>query len=226
MANKKELLTKKELKVQKLFLKRISIKKHKTKRPIVVAMVGLVGSGKSSIAKELANLIGANIIRGDEIRIFLRKEKEQYKNTSKIGANIAIEILGRRGSVILDSDFIDSKKRTVIAKIARKFRARLVFIRTYADFDAMIGRVITAHYRGESDDFFKGASSKWKGADKGAVVKIREMARRLPYHYRWEDKIGGRWVLKKLPLNIFGEIDTAGSGWKTEVKKIAQKLLK
>ena len=50
----------------------------KFKQPKVVAIVGLVGSGKSSVARYLAKLIGAKIISANVIRVALRKKGKGY----------------------------------------------------------------------------------------------------------------------------------------------------
>lgn len=226
---KKEKLTQKEQKAQENFLANLSVKKRKTKKPIIVAMVGLVGSGKSSVTKALAPLIGATIIEGDAIRIELRKVGERYESARKIAENSAMEIIKRGGNVIFDSDFIDAKKRASLAVKAKKNRTRVVFLRTYADFDVMAGRIMSATYQNKVGDFFGGASSAWKGDNKGAVVKIREMWRRTPHHYQWDAKAvsrGGAWILKKLPFPIFAAIDTTNAKkWKAEVAKVAKSLL-
>src|SRR3989338_4704508 len=142
MEREKEKLTAKEEKAQGAFLASLKIIKRKTKKQVIVAMIGLVGSGKSSIARELAGLIGANVIEGDGIRVLLRKEGEGYERTRKIAENISFGILKRGGNVIFDSDFVDAKKREILAKKARQFKTRLVFVCTYCDLDIMIGRII------------------------------------------------------------------------------------
>jgi len=227
MTHKRETLTKKECAVQEVFMANLDIKKRKTKKPIIVALIGLVGSGKSSVAKELAKHIGGTVIEGDAIRIELRKQGERYKKARAIAENVAMEVIKQGGNVILDSDFVDEKKRASLREKVRKVGVRLVFIRIHCDFDVMAGRVLTATYHNRVDDFFGGASSKWQGSvqSKGAAVKIREMWRRTPHHYRWINQGGGKWVLKKFPFNIFAEIDTTTDSWKREVKKCAKKLL-
>ena len=54
-------------------------RREKQKRPLVVGFVGLIGSGKTTLAKELASLIGATVISGDDIRVLLRKEKKKIR---------------------------------------------------------------------------------------------------------------------------------------------------
>jgi len=227
MVHKREKLTQKEQRAQDSFLAKIDIKKRKTEKPVIVAIIGLVGSGKSSVAQELAKHIGATVIEGDDIRIELRKQSERYEKSRAIAENVAIEVVKQGGNVVLDSDFVDEKKRASVREKARKAGVRLVFVRTYCDLDVMVGRVLTATYRNRVDDFFGGASSKWTGSEqsKGAAVKVREMWRRTPHHYRWVNQGGGKWVLKKFPFAIFAEIDTTDL-WKRDVEKCAKLLMR
>lgn len=228
MVHKNETLTSKEVAAQKSFLAKLNVQKRKTEKPVIVAMIGLVGSGKSSVAQELARHIGATVINGDDVRVDLRKQNERYERARAIAENVALEVVAQGGNVILDSDFIDQKKRASIREKARKAHVRLVFLCTYADFDVMVGRALTAPYQDSVDDFYGGASSQWKGSEqsKGAVVKVREMWRRTPHHYRWENKVGGRWVIKNPPCAVIGDIDTTDeTKWKQEVAECAKKLL-
>jgi len=227
MVHKREKLTQKEQRAQDSFLVKIDIKKRKTEKPVIVAIIGLVGSGKSSVAQELAKHIGATVIEGDDIRIELRKQSERYEKSRAIAENVAIEVVKQGGNVVLDSDFVDEKKRASVREKARKAGVRLVFVRTHCDLDVMVGRVLTATYRNRVDDFFGGASSKWTGSEqsKGAAVKVREMWRRTPHHYRWVNQGGGKWVLKKFPFAIFAEIDTTDL-WKRDVEKCAKLLMR
>ena len=228
MVHKREKLTSKELDAQKSFMEKLDISERKTKKPIVVAFIGLIGSGKSSVARELANQIGATVIEGDDIRIELRKQKERYERARAIAEDVALEVIKKGGNIILDSDFVDEKKRASLREKARKAGVRIVFIRTHCDLDVVVGRVLSAPYSDTVDDFFGGASSKWEGSaqSKGAAVKVREMWRRTPHHYRWVNQVGGKWVLKKFQFAILAEIDTTDeSRWKLEVEKLAKQLI-
>ena len=228
MIHKRETLTRKEQVAQDMFVAKLNIKKRKTEKPVIVAVIGLVGSGKSSVAQELAKHIGATVIEGDDIRVELRKLGECYEGSRAIAENATIGVVKQGGNVILDSDFVDEKKRASVREKARKAGARLVFVRTHSDLDVMVGRVLTATYHSRVDDFFGGAKSKWQGSGQstGAMVKVREMWRRTPHHYAWVNQGGGKWVLKKFPFAIFAEIDTTDSdSWKREVEKCARRLL-
>lgn len=229
MVHKNETLSPNANKAQNAYLSKLNIDQCKSKKPIVVAFLGLVGSGKSSVAKELAGQIGGTVIEGDGIRVALRKESEPYKYVRQIAENIALEVLRRDGNVILDSDQTDEKKRASLREKIRRTGARLVFIRTYAEPNVMFGRILQAEYRRSPDDFFGGAKIKWKeGTDqqKGAVIKFGEAWRRTPHHYRWVNEGGGRWELKKLPFALFADIDTTDpEQWRAEIKNVAKKLI-
>lgn len=228
MVSRKRILNAKERVAQEAFISKLKIKQRKTGKPVVVAIVGLIGSGKSSVAKKLAELLLATVIEGDAIRIELRRQSESYERQWVIAENAAIEVIKQGGNVILDSDFVDEKKRASLREKAQEAGVRLVFVRTHCDLDIMVGRVLTATYHNRVDDFFGGASSKWTGSEqsKGAAVKIREMWRRTPHHYRWVNQGGGRWVLKKFQFTIFAEIDTTDShSWKREAEKCAKRIL-
>ncbi len=227
MVHKNEVLTKKERAAQSAFITTLAIKKSKTKKSVIVAMIGLVGSGKSSVARELAKHLGATVIVGNDIRIELRRQSERYEKARAIAENVAMEVIKNGGNVILDSDFVDEKKRASIREKARKAGARLVFVRTHCDMDVVMGRIITATYHNRTDDFFGGASSVWSGSaqNKGATVKIREMWRRTPHHYRWSSQGGGKWILRKFSLTFFAEIDTTNSdSWVQEVEECVKRL--
>jgi len=221
MVRGKEQLTKKEQAVQDAFIKKLSVKRRKTKRPVIVCFIGIVGSGKSVVARELAKHIGGTVVENDAIRAELRKQKEKYGNVRIIAEHAAENVIARGGNVILDSDFADEKKRASIREKAKAIGARVAFIRILCDFDVMVGRALSASYRGRQN-FFGGASSSWKGKNKGAAVKVREMHRRTPLHYRWVSKEGGKWIPRK--FSVFAEIDTTTSRWRKDVKKCAEGL--
>lgn len=227
--HKFEKLTVRERVAQANYLSRLDVNKRKTNKPIIVALLGLVGSGKSTVSRELAKHIGANAIEGDDIRIELRKLGERFERTRAIAENIAFKIIQQGGNAILDSDFVDAKKRASIRKKARLAGVRLVFIRTYCDLDVVVGRILSAGYGNKEDDFFVGTPSEWKGSEqsKGAVVKVREMWRRTPNHYRWFKKAGGRWILRTFPLAFFEEINTTQeTKWKHTIAQCAEKIIK
>src|SRR3989338_252261 len=195
----------------------------KLKQPKAVAIVGLVGSGKSSVAGYLAKLIGAKIISANVIRVALRKKGKGYGQVANLTEKEASIAVKRGKNVILDSDFVTLKKRKMLKRKIGK-AAKIFYLRTFSDRDVLIGRLRSAKYT--PNDLYGGASTNWQGKNKGAVVALREMWRRTPRHYRWSEKGGGTFLLKKLPIKFIAEIDTTTQNWKTQVKKAAKKISK
>lgn len=222
MVRAKRILNPKESSIQGAFLSSLDARERCTKKPVVVAIIGVVGSGKSSVAHELAKHLKATIVENDAIRIELRKQGESYDRVWAIAENVAVEVVKLGSNVILDSDFVDEKKRASLREKARTAGARLVFVRTHCDFDVMSERIRT----NDPGEFFNDAGSLSKASDNGKDVKMRELLRRIPFHYRWLNQGVGKWVLKKFPFAIFAEIDTTNSEkWKDEVAECAEKLI-
>ena len=223
----KEVFTQKERRAYESFMQTLTTTvKRKTNQPIVIVMIGLVGSGKSFVAQALAPHIGAVVIEGDVIRTQLRKQQERYEGMRKISENAMLTILRKGGNVIIDSDHIDTAKRASVRAKLRGTDARLLFIRTIADYDMAAGHALSAHYSNRPDDFFGGAATPWQGnaQTKGAIVKLREMWRRTPHHYRWQNKGGGKWVLRDLPFKVFSVVDTGKSTTKQDIQKIGERI--
>lgn len=103
----------------------------------------------------------------------------------------------------------------------------MIFIRTYADLDVMIGRIMDGNYENNPEDFFGGSSSSYQGKNKGAVVKEREMTCRILSHYDAVNIGSGRYKFefKKLPFKVFAEIDTTDEkDWHQMVKVIVKHI--
>lgn len=227
MHTKEPTLTKKERAARDAYLASLRAGKRKTKKPLIVGMVGLVASGKSSVAKELAAKLGATIVSGDMIRLFLRKQNAPYQHVDVIGEQIARQLIQQGANSIIDSDFIAKKHRDRFNKATKAIGARMALVHVTCNIDIALGRAITAAYRNHPDDFFGGASSTWTDhKTKGAVVKIRELWRRTPLHYTWTNHELGQWTPKKLPFTVFAHIDTTNpKAWKPAVAACARKLL-
>mgnify|MGYP001576031181 CR=1 FL=1 len=195
---------------------------------LVVCCVGLVGSGKSTVAREFSKLLDAVFISGDDIRVELRKKGESFATVREIALTAALEAVKAGKNAVLDSDFSDFKKREEFTRKFEEVGVRVLFVHVTCDLDVAIGRVIATEYPDGADNFFAGASSLWRGSSqsRGAVVRIREMMRRIPHHYDWSGEMGGMWKPKLLPGPFFAEIDTTHDGWNDRVKECASQLLR
>lgn len=223
MLNNKRKINSKEKAAQRHFMDKLVVKsKSGGRKPIVVAMIGLVGSGKSYVAQKIAGLIDATVIEADQIRLELKSRGSSYDKAWAIAENIALEIAEQDGNVVLDSDFVDAKKR---ASLREKLRedVQIFFVRTTCDIDVMAQRI----RQNDPGEFFNGASTASLTEGRGKDVKFREMMRRLPNHYVWKNynETGGLWKLRRFPF-VSLTIDTTYDTWKNEVEEYTKRLMK
>lgn len=174
--------------------------------PVIIGMVGAVGSGKSTVAQSLARRIGGIVVSGDDIRLELKKYGAGYDRTWAIAETLAIATINRGASVIIDSDFVDERKRI---SLKEKMEINgysvlrgvgLYFIRTKCEITVMIQRM----RQNDPGEFF---NTSFMEPDTGKGVKLFEFVRRMPLHYKWKNKGGGEWKLRQFSW-VSATVDT------------------
>lgn len=173
----KDTLSHREEKILNEFISSLLVQKRITKEPIVIAMIGLVGSGKGTVAHELARYMPFTIITNDNIRIRLRDVGIGYDHVRVMAEHAAEHVLKNGGNVIMDSDYVDAEKRSTLLAIAARQDASVYFIRVYANRDVVLKRLLSKEY---TDESFFGGSKTDTGAYDGMVVALRELWRRTP----------------------------------------------
>lgn len=195
----------------------------KVTQPTIVGIFGLVGSGKSTVVAELMKQTKtkAKAISYDDIRLELRKQGKPMDDVYPEGARRVLTALKQYPLVLLDSDAVRTEKRKQMEQLAKKFGASIRYVRVICELDTMISRsmlnkphtLFTLNHKGRNN------------AQAGQAAKLREMMRRLPWHYQWSKENGGKWTLKALPVKLEAVIDTTdGKTWKKQVKQFAKKL--
>jgi uncharacterized protein len=127
------------------------------KPPLLVAIGGLSGTGKSALALGLAAIIepspGAVVVRSDVIRKRLFGVGEDtslpdaaYQSSTSIRvyealAQAAQRILDQGCSVILDASFIQEARRSAISRLARAHDVRLVGLFLTTDLATRLARI-------------------------------------------------------------------------------------
>lgn len=113
--------------------------------PSLIVMVGLPGTGKSHLVRELARLVPLDVIETDDIRrgISSRPEYTQQENRRVFAvAHGRAEGLLRRGhNVVFDATNIYEWGRKVLYHIAERTGARLLIVRTVAPDGVVEGRL-------------------------------------------------------------------------------------
>jgi hypothetical protein len=115
------------------------------RRPALVILIGLPGSGKSHFARRLAGRYPAAILDSDALRGVLYKSP---RHTDQENARLfpAIHVLVRRlldrgVSVVLDATNLKEEHRKPLYRLAREAGARLVIVRLRAPFAVMRERL-------------------------------------------------------------------------------------
>ena len=127
------------------------------KPPMLVAIGGLSGTGKSVLARELTGLIepppGAVIVRSDVVRKALfgvsettvlphsAYRAEVTKRVYDMLADTAQRVLAQGCSVVLDAAFLQEAERAELASLARKHGARFVGLFLTADLATRLARI-------------------------------------------------------------------------------------
>ncbi|HXF70151.1 MAG TPA: AAA family ATPase [Thermoflexus sp.] len=110
----------------------LGIRPIPTPHPRLVMMVGLPGTGKSTLARRLAALLPAPIVESDRVRRVLFKWPRHTLNESRRVhqvCRVLIEQLLRQGSsVIFDATNLIEAHRTLIYQIADRLRIPLVIL--------------------------------------------------------------------------------------------------
>src|SRR3970040_1728002 len=108
--------------------KTLVIPNIKPSRQFLLCPVGLVGAGKTTVVKPLAEKLGLVRISGDEIRGLLKKNGFGYEKTFEIGSRLAENFLGDGYSVAIDSDCASGHTRKLIKDAKNKYGAIAIWI--------------------------------------------------------------------------------------------------
>jgi aminoglycoside phosphotransferase family enzyme/predicted kinase len=135
-----------------------------TVRPSLIAMTGLSGTGKSTVAAALARALNAEIFASDVVRKELAGQvgsapeawghglytTEQTEATYQRLGELATQTLAAGRTVILDATFLDGQRRERLAAVARAAGAPLVLVETVCREDTAVGRIVARTRHGGS----------------------------------------------------------------------------
>ena len=134
----------KEREAREYFELALVLARGRPARPVVFAVGGVVGSGKTTIAEQLSRSTGAPLISADATRKFLagipREEKGPASIYSAAFSERVRDELLRRGarvlesgrSVILDTTFVSRDYRRHARELAGRFGAAFLFVECQA----------------------------------------------------------------------------------------------
>ncbi|MBI2122286.1 MAG: dephospho-CoA kinase [Candidatus Sungbacteria bacterium] len=156
---------------------------------LLIIVCGLPGTGKSTVAKILAQRLGAKLLRTDVIRkeIF-RQPRYDAKNVDRVYRELFLQAQKSEETrnIILDATFSKKKHRKTALRIAKLLGRRFVIIETMCSVAVVHLRLNKRTHRSISDARF----SQYL-AMRQSFEKIREP------HYVINTSKGQRAVFKK-----------------------------
>jgi predicted kinase len=148
------------------------------RRPALVLIGGLPGTGKSTLARGLAQAANFTVIRSDEVRKELAgvpaSEKgdgiytpEWTERTYRECGQRAWRIMGESGRVLVDAGFADAAQRMSLLYSARKFGIPAVFF--VCRLDPEVARARIRARRGDASDaderVYDELAARWEPGD-------------------------------------------------------------
>ncbi|MCD6034254.1 MAG: Uma3, partial [Thermomicrobiales bacterium] len=135
-----------------------------TVRPVLVVMTGLSGTGKSTVARRLAQALGATLFASDVVRKELAGiegpapaawgegvyRPEWTESTYVRLLALAEATLAARQPVVLDATFLATEQRVDAAAVAARAGARLILVETICDEATVAARLAARAVRGDS----------------------------------------------------------------------------
>jgi len=106
----------------------IVIPAHKPAHQFILCPVGLVGAGKTTVAKPLSEKLSLVRISNDEIRKHLHERGEGYDDVHEIAAIVANNYLEEGYSICFDNDCVGEETQELLEIAENVFGLELVWI--------------------------------------------------------------------------------------------------
>ncbi len=110
------------------FEKTLIIPEQPQRKQFILCPAGLVGAGKTTVTKPLAERLSLVRISGDEIRKTLKEHGLSYEGLIRIGSELMRKYLSQGYSTALDSDAMSPRSKVVIDNAEQEFGALPVWI--------------------------------------------------------------------------------------------------
>lgn len=131
--------------------------------PVMIAMTGISGTGKSTVARQLARVLGADHHRSDVVRKQLAGREGQAASAWRSGlygegwtvatyarmAELGAEAIAAGRPVILDATFLDREQRDALAAMARHRAVPFMLVETACDEQVLVRRLEERAVRGD-----------------------------------------------------------------------------
>lgn len=168
--------------IKDLYKKRLKLPEAKPKKQFLLCPVGLVGSGKSTVLKPLAEKLNAVRVSVDEIRQTLKESGFNYNQARNIAYEIIQELLDSGQSVAVDGNCGSEDALKKIEQLKMKPEKRIVWIRVNPPEEFIINKLKNFKHTWLFDDGDEAVRGFYKYKEKyGDFSDLR-----LPYAYTFD----------------------------------------
>ncbi len=117
------------------FLSRLKLPAKKSDSSFVIAIIGLVGSGRTTVAKRIAECVsGAVLVQSNSARFLLKEAGLPWgENVRQILKEVAKDLLSKGYGVVFDGNASDKEDRKNIYEIVRGTGAKTFYVRITID---------------------------------------------------------------------------------------------
>ncbi len=98
------------------------------RKQFVLCPVGLVGAGKTTVVRPLAERLSLVRISGDELRKVFKEHGLTYEGLVRVGRELSEKHLAQGYSIALDSDAMSPRSRTIIEMAQNTYGAVPIWI--------------------------------------------------------------------------------------------------
>ena len=114
--------------VQAVYKDSLVIPKEKPQRQCIIAPVGLIGAGKTTVVKPVAEALGVVRVSTDEYRILLKENGHGYETVKSFIRNTCKELLEAGHSIALDANCGGQTAFTFIQKAKELFGVKVYWL--------------------------------------------------------------------------------------------------
>ncbi|MCS7251255.1 MAG: ATP-binding protein [Anaerolineae bacterium] len=134
----------------------LGIRPIPTPHPRLILMVGLPGTGKSTLSRRLAALLPAPVVESDRVRRIMFKWPRHTLNESRrihqVCRTLIEQLLRQGSSVIFDATNLIEAHRALIYQIADRLHIPLVILFVTAPAEVVRDRLERRRYRHSHED--------------------------------------------------------------------------
>lgn len=120
------------IKISDSYKNNLFLPKNRHQKQFFFCPVGLVGAGKTTISKPIADILGLVRISSDEVRKLLKESGQDYTHLKEILNKVTIEIVSNGYSVAFDMDCGNPETKELIEREAGKRNIEIFWVKVSA----------------------------------------------------------------------------------------------